>query len=145
METKIQEKKESSPQGPYGQLRQEAELEGAIFSYKVTPEDPSQGAVMAMVGGTNYEKSEFNRATQAMRQVGSTLNPLYIRSSNIETTDFTVASLVQDAPLRYDDLSYKTLEEKKVWKPGNYGNDYQGDITLRRALQLSRNVCTIRV
>ena len=53
--------------------------------------------------------------------------------------------MVQDAPLRYDDLSYKTLEEKKVWKPGNYGNDYKGDITLRRALQLSRNVCTIRV
>ena len=91
-----------------------------------------------------FEKSEFNRATQAMRQVGSTFKPI-VYSAAIETTDFTVATLVQDAPLRYDDLSYKTLEEKKVWKPGNYGNDYKGDITLRRALQLSRNVCTIRV
>ena len=63
---KIKKSDDKPKELPYGQLRQEAELEGAIFSYKVTPEDPSQGAVMAMVGGRSFEKSEFNRATQVM-------------------------------------------------------------------------------
>ena len=90
--------------------------------------------------GTTSKKSQFNRATQARRQVGSTFKPI-VYSAGIESKRFTVASQIPDAP-----LTYQTFGDK-LWKPGNYGNSYSetGYLSLRQALQKSKNVCTIRV
>lgn len=126
---------------PAGQVWKEPGLEGALFSYRVTnssPETFDQGAVLSMVGGYDFAKSEYNRATQAQRQVGSTFKPI-VYAQAIASKNFTVASTLVDGP-----LVYQTIGDK-VWKPGNYGEDYLGEITLREALQKSRNVCTIRV
>ena len=91
-----------------------------------------------MVGGTDFGKSEYNRATQAIRQVGSTFKPI-VYASAIESKKFTTASILPDLP-----LTYATLGDK-LWKPGNYGGEFMGNITLRKALMLSRNSCTILV
>ncbi len=114
-------------------LYQVPALEGAFFAY-----DLETGMVTAMVGGTDMEKSEYNRAFQAQRQVGSTFKPI-VYAAAIESQKYTVGSMLQDAP-----LIFNTLEEK-LWKPGNYGDEYLGNISLRKALALSRNVCTVRV
>jgi penicillin-binding protein 1A len=121
--------------GPFAAARlyQAPALQGAMFSYRL-----SDGAVVAMVGGVDFEDSEYNRATQARRQVGSTFKPI-VYAAAIGTRQFTAASMVQDAP-----TVFQTLGDK-LWKPGNYGGKYLGNITLRRALQMSRNVCTVRV
>ena len=121
--------------GPFAAARlyQKPDLQGALLAYRI-----ADGAVVSMVGGTDYEGSEYNRATQAQRQVGSTLKPI-VYAAAIGTRKFTAGSIVQDAPTVY------ATTGQKLWKPGNYGEDYLGNITLRRALQMSRNVCTIRV
>ena len=121
--------------GPFAAARlyQDPELQGALFSYR-----QSDGAVLSMVGGIDFEDSEYNRVTQARRQVGSTFKPI-VYSAAIGTRQFTAGSIVQDAP-----TVFQTIGDE-LWKPGNYGGEYLGDITLRRALQLSRNVCTVRV
>ena len=118
---------------PVGRIYQAPELEGALYSYRL-----SDGAVLAMVGGHSFEESEFNRATQARRQVGSTIKPI-VYAAAIGTEQFTAGTMVQDAP-----TVFQTIGDK-LWKPGNYGGEYLGNITLRRALQMSRNVCTVRV
>ncbi len=115
------------------QLYQAPALQGALFSYRL-----SDGAVLAMVGGVDFENSEFNRVIQARRQVGSTFKPI-VYSAAIASRKFTAGTLVQDAP-----TVFRTLGNK-LWKPGNYGGDYLGNITLRRALQMSRNVVTVRI
>lgn len=115
------------------ELAQEPELQGALFSYRV-----DSGAVTAMVGGVDFGNSEYNRATQARRQVGSTFKPI-VYASAIESKRFTAGSMVQDAPTVIGEAG------GTMWKPSNYGGEYLGDITLRRALAMSRNVCTVRV
>src|SRR6185436_5677843 len=126
---------DAMPSGPLAaaKLYQAPELEGAMLSYRL-----SDGAVLAMVGGVDYENSEYNRATQAKRQVGSTFKPI-VYAAAIGSRMFTPGSIIQDAPTVYNVL------DGELWKPDNYGNEYLGNITLRRALQQSRNVCTIRV
>ncbi len=126
---------DSAGPGPFAavSLFQEPEVQGALWSYRL-----EDGAVLAMVGGVNFQNTEFNRATQAQRQVGSTFKPI-VYAAAIESRKFTTGTIVQDAPLVFNTLG------SKLWKPGNYGEDYLGDITLRRALALSRNVVTVRV
>jgi penicillin-binding protein 1A len=114
-------------------LFQEPEVQGALWSYRL-----SDGAVLAMVGGVNFQNTEFNRATQSQRQVGSTFKPI-VYAAAIESKKFTAGTIVQDAPLVFNTIG------SQLWKPANYGEDYLGDITLRRALALSRNVVTVRV
>lgn len=116
-----------------GELAQDPELQGALFSYRV-----DTGAVTAMVGGVDFENSEYNRATQARRQVGSTFKPI-VYASAIASKQFSAGSMVQDAPTVIGEAG------GTMWKPSNYGGEYLGDITLRRALAMSRNVCTVRV
>ncbi|MEC8192721.1 MAG: transglycosylase domain-containing protein [Myxococcota bacterium] len=124
-----------SLKGPFAaaELAQDPELQGALFSYRV-----DTGAVTAMVGGVDFENSEYNRATQARRQVGSTFKPI-VYASAIASKKFTAGSMVQDAPTVIGEAG------GTMWKPSNYGGEYLGDITLRRALAMSRNVCTVRV
>jgi membrane carboxypeptidase/penicillin-binding protein len=114
-------------------LLQSPELQGALFSY-----DVHTGAVKAMVGGVGFETSEYNRAIQSRRQVGSTFKPI-VYGAAIGTKLFTAASILQDAPTVIGEAG------GRMWKPSNYGGKYLGNITLRKALAMSRNVCTVRV
>lgn len=109
------------------------EVEAALLSYEL-----DSGAVRAMVGGSDFADSEFNRATQAYRQVGSTFKPI-VYAAAIESKKVTAASMVTDGPLAF------ATNSDFIWKPSNYSNTYLGNITLRKALALSRNTCTVRV
>ena len=91
-----------------------------------------------MVGGADFERSEFNKATQSLRQVGSTFKPI-VYAAAIDSQRVTAATMVTDAPLAF------ATTNNFIWKPANYGRDYLGNITLRKALALSRNTCTIKV
>ena len=105
--------------------------------------DPRSGEILAMVGGRSYNQSQFNRATTARRQPGSTFKPFvylaaFEAAAEAGLVEPTPATMVWDEPmtLTYDD---------KEWSPKNYEDEYDGFITLRRALALSRNSATIRV
>lgn len=114
-------------------LWQIPEVEGALLAM-----DVADGSIRAMVGGADFGRSQFNRAIQSRRQVGSTFKPI-VYAAALETRKIHAASMIADAPLAF------TTEAEFVWKPSNYGNDYMGNITLRKALALSRNTCTVRV
>lgn len=114
------------------ELEQEPIVQAALISYD------SIGALVAMVGGYNFEKSEFNRATQALRQPGSAFKP-FIYSAAIDK-GFTPATIIVDSPIVYDDA----LRNQK-WTPENYEQVFYGDTTLRTALIHSRNVVTIKI
>ena len=114
-------------------LYQNAEAEGALFSMEL-----ASGAVRAMVGGSDFDEGQFNRAVQSRRQVGSTFKPI-VYAAAIASKQITAATIMPDAPIAF------ATEEDVVWKPSNYSNDYLGNITIRRALALSRNTVTVRV
>ncbi|MCB9668181.1 MAG: transglycosylase domain-containing protein [Alphaproteobacteria bacterium] len=114
-------------------LWQVPEVEGALLSM-----DLHTGAVRTMVGGADFTRSQLNRTVQSRRQVGSTFKPI-VYAAAIESKKVTAATIVPDAPMA------KATTTDFVWKPGNYGNDYLGNITLRKALAMSRNTCTVRV
>jgi penicillin-binding protein 1B len=104
--------------------------------------DPRTGEVLALVGGRSYNQSQYNRAVSARRQPGSVFKPfVYLAAFEGAAadgrTDITPASLVIDEPT--------TFEFAEAWSPGNYEDEYDGAITLRRALAMSRNVATIHV
>ena len=113
-------------------LEQRPVVEGAIIILQ-----NSTGEIKAMVGGYDFETSEFNRATQAMRQVGSTFKPI-VYSTALEK-GMTPDTTIVDSPISYTDSLGRT------WKPGNYDGKFEGQITIRRALTQSRNVPTIKV
>jgi penicillin-binding protein 1B len=105
--------------------------------------DPHTGDVLAMVGGRSYNQSQYNRAVQARRQPGSVFKPfVYLAAFEAAAeqgrTDLTPASIVLDEPTTF-------LDGDKEWAPTNYENEYDGPITFRRALAMSRNVATIKV
>jgi len=116
----------------YGSLEQEPVVQGALISLEART-----GAVLAMVGGYDYQKSEFNRAVQAQRQPGSSFKPL-IYAAGIEK-GYTPASVIVDAPLTFED------KDLGKWKPANFDEKFYGDTTFRQALIKSRNVPTIRI
>lgn len=118
---------------PYFTLEQTPLVQGALLAI-----DPRTGAIKAMVGGYDFEKSEFNRALAALRQPGSAFKPIiYATALN---DGFTPSTLIMDAP-----VVYEQEEEAKVWKPENYERRFFGTITLREALRHSRNAATIRL
>lgn len=100
--------------------------------------DPHDGAIRALVGGFAFEQSNYNRATQAKRQPGSSFKP-FIYSAALDN-GYTPASLVNDAPIVFVD---EFLD--KVWRPKNDTNTFLGPIRLREALYKSRNLVSIRV
>lgn len=116
----------------YGSLEQEPVVQGALISLEAR-----SGAVLAMVGGYDHQKSEFNRAVQAQRQPGSAFKPL-IYAAGIEK-GYTPASVIVDAPLTFED------KDLGKWKPANFDEKFYGDTTFRQALIKSRNVPTIRI
>lgn len=106
--------------------------------------DPRTGEVLALVGGRSYNQSQYNRAVMARRQPGSVFKPfVYLAAFELAAeegrADLTPATLVADEPTSF----YTDTDEE--WTPGNYEGEYDGAITLRRALAFSRNVGTIKV
>jgi penicillin-binding protein 1A len=114
-------------------LAQVPEVAGALVSL-----DPSDGAVLALVGGFDFYQSSFNRATQAERQPGSAFKP-FIYSAALER-GYSPASIVNDAPVVFED---RALEG--TWRPENYTGRFYGPTRLREALAHSRNLVSIRV
>ena len=100
--------------------------------------DPYTGRVLALSGGFSFKSSEFNRATQALRQPGSAFKP-FVYALALENK-YTPSSLVLDAPLVLD----QGVDLKK-WKPENYGKKFYGPSTLRVGLEKSRNLMTVRI
>ena len=100
--------------------------------------DPYTGRVLALSGGFSFKNSEFNRASQALRQPGSAFKP-FVYALALEN-DFTPSSLVLDAPLVLEQGS-----DLKMWKPENYGKKFYGPSTLRTGVEKSRNLMTVRV
>jgi penicillin-binding protein 1A len=114
-------------------LEQEPKVEGAILAM-----DVRTGAVLAMAGGYDFEKSKFNRATQALRQVGSAFKPI-VYSAALEKMGWTPATTIVDAP-----ISFTNPWNKTVWAPQNYDYKYLGPIPLRKAIEQSRNVPAVK-
>ena len=114
-------------------LEQTPLVEGALLAL-----DPRTGAVRAMVGGYNFEHSQFNRALLARRQPGSAFKPIIYATALQD--GFTPATLILDAPVVYEEK-----DSDKVWKPENYEKRFFGAITLREALRHSRNAATVRL
>ncbi len=106
-------------------------LQGAFVAI-----EPRSGAVRAMVGGRDFDDSKFNRASQALRQPGSTFKPL-VYAAAIHA-GFSLSQIVDDSPIS---LEQQTGE---MWTPQNYDNKFLGPLSMRRALYLSRNLAAIR-
>jgi penicillin-binding protein 1B len=105
--------------------------------------DPRNGEVLALVGGRSYNQSQYNRAIAAKRQPGSSFKPFvylsaFERAAAEGRTDLTPATVVIDEPTSWE-------FNQQTWTPGNYDGEFEGPVTLRRALALSRNIPTIKV
>jgi len=109
-------------------------VQGALFSM-----DVRTGEIKAMVGGRDFKKSEFNRATQARRQPGSAFKP-FIYTAAFDK-GLTPSTTIIDAPIMYEDRS----QPDGFWKPKNFDGKFNGPTTLRTALVQSRNVITIKL
>jgi penicillin-binding protein 1B len=105
--------------------------------------NPRTGEVLAMVGGRFYNRSQFNRALAARRQPGSTFKPFVYLAAFEEAADQGRADLTP-ATMVWDEPTTWTFDQQE-WSPRNYDGDYDGHISLRRALALSRNIATIKV
>ncbi|PIO97712.1 penicillin-binding protein 1A [Pleomorphomonas carboxyditropha] len=114
-------------------LRQFPGISGALVAM-----DSTTGRVRAMVGGFSFAESEFNRATQAMRQPGSSFKP-FVYSAALDN-GYTPASVIMDAPVEIDQGA-----GLGIWRPQNYGGGYIGPATLRTGIEQSRNLMTVRL
>ncbi len=112
-------------------LRQPPEVQGAIAAL-----DPHTGRVLALVGGFSYAQSQFNRATQAMRQPGSAFKP-FVYAAALDN-GYSPASVVLDAPIQL-------VSGGELWQPKNYGGGSAGPSTLRLGIERSRNLMTVRL
>ena len=110
----------------------EPKLQGAIIAM-----NPHTGRILAMTGGRSFKESSFNRATQAYRQIGSTIKP-FVYLSALEK-GYSPESLILDAPI----VGWR--ENNKEWRPENYDRKFMGNIPLRFALETSRNVPAVRM
>ncbi len=113
----------------------QAVLEGALVAL-----DPKTGQIRAMVGGRDYARSQFNRAVQARRQPGSAFKP-FVYAAAFDH-GFTPASPMDDYPVSYSIPQNGRMVE---WKPENFDHQFRGPVTLRRALEESINVPTVRL
>jgi len=112
-------------------LRQPPEIQGALVAM-----DPYTGRVLAMAGGFSFAESEFNRATQALRQPGSSFKP-FVYAAALDN-GYTPSSVVMDAPI-------ELRSGGEIWRPQNYGKKFYGPSTLRLGIERSRNVMTVRL
>ncbi len=117
----------------FWKLTQLPKVSGALISLRA-----KDGATLALVGGYDFYRSKFNRVTQALRQPGSGFKP-FVYSAALEK-GFTPASLINDAPVVFDDPSLEG-----AWRPENYSGKFFGPTRLRWALTKSRNLVSIRL
>ncbi len=113
-------------------LVQMPDVDGALVAM-----DPHTGRVLALVGGFSYGRSQFNRAVQALRQPGSSFKPIVYAAAL--DNGYSPSSVVLDAPVEFK------MPDGKMWKPKNYQNKFFGPSTLRRGIEQSRNVMTVRL
>ena len=114
--------------GAAATLEQEPQAEGSLIAI-----DNRSGRVLAMVGGYSFDRSKFNRATQAQRQLGSLFKGVLFAAAIDQ--GYTATSIIRDEPVSYDVGPYQA-----PYRPTNYDRKYEGPITLRYALEKSRNV-----
>ena len=115
-------------------LEQPPAVEGALVAIA-----PKTGYLESLVGGYNFEDSEFNRASQACRQPGSAFKPITY-SAAIALKDYTPASMIFDAP-----LTFRWNDKGSTWKPNNFEKQYAGEVTMREAIMKSMNVPTLNI
>ena len=118
-----------------GRTAAEKRVQAALLSI-----DPYSGNIHAMVGGRDYNQSQFNRATQSRRQPGSAFKPI-IYAAALDK-GYTAASIIIDSPLAFEAGSSR---KKEFWEPQNYDQKFLGPITFRKALTLSRNIVTVKI
>lgn len=138
--------KKSSLAGPYAkdvpsdpsiqlvELEQDPGVQAAVLSV-----ENESGYITAMVGGYDFDRSEFNRAMQACRQPGSSFKPL-VYAAALDLKGWTLGTTVIDAPITMNDTN-----AQKMWKPKNFEAKFVGEVTIRTALQNSMNVPAIKV
>ncbi len=114
-------------------LRQVPEVGGALVAM-----DPWTGRVLSLVGGFSFDQSQFNRATQALRQPGSSFKP-FVYAAALDN-GYTPSTVVMDAPIEVDQGP-----GAGVWRPENYSHKFYGPQTLRFGIEHSRNVMTVRL
>jgi penicillin-binding protein 1B len=105
--------------------------------------DPRTGEILALVGGRSYNQSQYDRATSARRQPGSVFKPFVYLAAFEQAkadgrTDISAATVMADEPTTWE-------SNEQEWSPGNYDGEFEGPVTLRRALALSRNIVAIKV
>ncbi len=128
----------------YGQaaLEQEPLVQGSLISF-----DLKSAETVALVGGYDFKKSEFNRALQAKRQTGSSFKSIVYAAALDK--GFTAATPIQDAPIVYEGDAASNVEgqdtDLKKWKPHNHGEKFAGDILFRNALVRSLNIPTVKI
>jgi penicillin-binding protein 1A len=115
-------------------ITQMPEVESAFVA--VSPDD---GAIHALIGGFDFNRSKFNHVTQAWRQPGSSFKP-FIYSASLER-GFSPATLINDAPISFD----AGATGGQAWEPKNYDGKYEGPMTMRRGLMKSKNMISIRI
>lgn len=113
-------------------LVQIPEIEGGMVAM-----DPHTGRVLALTGGFSYSRSQFDRVIQAKRQPGSSIKP-FVYAAALDN-GYTPSSVVLDAPVEIK------LRNGETWKPSNYSKKFYGPSTLRRGIEFSRNVMTVRL
>jgi penicillin-binding protein 1A len=117
----------------FWQLAQVPEVEGALVALS-----PADGAILALSGGFDFDRSKFNRAVQAERQPGSNFKP-FVYSAALDS-GLTPATIINDAPVVFDDPGLEA-----AWRPENYSGRVYGPTRLREALTKSRNLVSIRI
>lgn len=115
------------------ELEQPPEIQGAVVAL-----ENRTGQILAMVGGSDFSRSQFNRAVQAQRQVGSLFKP-FVYAAAIDR-GYTAESIIDDSP-----ASFFAGPNQPPYQPRNYDHEYRGPITLRQALAQSRNVPAVRL
>lgn len=114
-------------------LDQEPEAEGALIALKA-----QSGEIVSMVGGIDFHKSQFNRVIQSSRQPGSSFKP-FIYAAALEN-GYTPSSILMDSP-----QALGGVDDSLSWKPRNYDGEFKGPMTFRNALEVSRNIPTVRL
>lgn len=120
----------------YVKLTQKTKIESALISFDNKNQD-----IIAMVGGKDFEDSEFNRTIQAKRQTGSSFKVL-VYAAALEK-GYTPATIIQDSPMIYEERDKKG--KLKKWRPKNYSGNYKGDVLFRNALKRSLNIPTVKI
>lgn len=115
------------------ELDQKPDAEGAFVAL-----DPRNGNVVTMVGGVDFAKSQFNRAVQAARQPGSSFKP-FIYAAALEE-GYHPSTILLDTP-----QALGGVDDSLSWKPRNYDGEFMGPMTFRKALEVSRNIPTVRI